>query len=124
DVSGREHQRNYPTRSASDIFTMLRRGKPNMHAYWPNGLNGPDIEYGNNPVVVTTNQTGYDRNKTTSLMTRAELEIKLPWVKGLSVSGNAAFDRQIDNDKLWRTPWYLYSWDRESYDENGQPVLV
>lgn len=124
DVSGREQNRNYPTRSAGDIFTMLRRGKPHMHAYWPNGKNGPDIEYGNNPVVVTTNQTGYDRNKTTNLLTRAKLEVNLPWVKGLSVTGNAAFDRQIDNDKLWRTPWYLYSWDRESYDENNQPILV
>lgn len=124
DVSGREQNRNYPTRSASDIFTMLRRGKPHMHAYWPNGMNGPDIEYGNNPVVVTTNQTGYDRNKTTNLLTRAKLEVNLPWVKGLSLSGNAAFDRQIDNDKLWRTPWYLYSWDGESYDGDGQPILV
>lgn len=124
DVSGREQYRNYPTRSASDIFTMLRRGKPHMHAYWPNGMNGPDIEYGNNPVVVTTNQTGYDRNKTTNLMTRAKLDVKLPWIEGLSLSGNVAFDRQMDNDKLWRTPWFLYSWDRESVDENGQPVLV
>ncbi len=124
DVAGREQKRDYPTRSASDIFTMLRRGKPNMHAYWPNGKNGPDIEYGNNPVVITTSQTGYDRNKTTNLETKAKLDITIPWVKGLSISGNASLDWQVDNDKRWEKPWYLYSWDGVSYDENGEPVLV
>lgn len=123
-MAGREENRNYPTRSASDIFTMLRRGKPNMHAYWPNGLNGPDIEYGNNPVVVTTNQTGYDKNKTTVLENRANIDVQIPWVDGLSVTASAALDRTIVNDKLWRIPWYLYSWDRESYDANGNPVLT
>ncbi len=123
-LAGREENRNYPTRSASDIFTMLRRGKPHMHAYWPNGLNGPDIEYGNNPVVVTTNQTGYDRNKTTVLENRANIDVEIPWVEGLSVSASAALDRTMINDKLWRTPWYLYSWDRETYDANNQPVLT
>lgn len=124
DVSAREMNRNYPTRSAGDIFTMLRRGKPNMHAYWPNGKNGPDIEYGNNPVVVTTNQTGYDRNKTTSLETKANLDIKIPWIEGLSVSGNASMDWEIDNDKRWEIPWYLYSWDGVTYGDNGEPILV
>ena len=124
DVAAREQNRNYPTRSAGDIFSMLRRGKPNMHAYWPNGKNGPDIEYGNNPVVVTTNLTGYDRNKTVNLETRSKLDINIPWIKGLSVSGNAALDWQFDNDKRWEIPWYLYSWDGATYDDNGTPLLV
>jgi TonB-dependent starch-binding outer membrane protein SusC len=124
DVAAREIGRNYPTRSAGDIFAMLRRGKPNMPAYWPNGKNGPDIEYGNNPVVVTTNQTGYDRNKTVSLETKANLDIQIPWVKGLSLSGNASLDWQIDNNKLWEIPWYLYSWDGVTYGNDGLPVLV
>jgi hypothetical protein len=55
--------RNFPTRSANDIFRMVMRGKPNLPAYWPNGTPGPDIEYGNNPVVVSTKATGYDRDK-------------------------------------------------------------
>ena len=124
DVAARDQDRNYPTRSAGDIFQMLRRGKPNMPAYWPNGKNGPDIEYGNNPVVVTTNQTGYDRNKTTSIESKANLDIDIPWIKGLSISGNASLDWQLDNDKRWEIPWYLYSWDGITYDDNNTPVLV
>jgi hypothetical protein len=95
-----------------------------MHAYWPNGLNGPDIEYGNNPVVVTTSQTGYDDNKRTDLMLGANVDIKIPWIKGLSLSSNIAMDNRYINDKLWQLPWYLYSWDRTSYDDNGVPELV
>ncbi|MET3112555.1 TonB-linked SusC/RagA family outer membrane protein [Pedobacter sp. CG_S7] len=123
NVAAREENRNFPTRSASNIFSMLRRGKPNMHAFWPNGLNGPDIEYGNNPVVVTTNQTGYDRNKTAVLQTNAKLDITIPWVDGLSISGNAGFDQQTNNNKLWQIPWYLYSWDGVTYDGSQVPVL-
>src|SRR5690554_2958888 len=124
DVSALFQNRNYPTRSAGDIFNMLRRGKPNMHAYWPNGMNGPDIEYGNNPVVITTSQTGYDRNKRTDLLLGANVEVKIPWIEGLSLRGNAAVDNQYINDKLWQIPWYLYSWDGTSRDDAGEPVLV
>jgi TonB-linked SusC/RagA family outer membrane protein len=124
NVAAREENRNYPTRSSADIFQMLRRGKPNMPAFWPNGMNGPDIEYGNNPVVVTTDQTGYDRNKTNILQTNARLEVTVPWVQGLSLTGNAALDKRNDNDKLWQIPWYLYSWDGVTYDDNKTPVLT
>lgn len=119
----REYNRNFPTRSASDIFTMIRRGKPNMHAYWPSGENGPDIEYGNNPVVITTNQTGYDRNKTMMLESRANIDITIPQVQGLTLSGNVGYDRTMNNDKLWQTPWTLYNWDGSTVDANGEPIL-
>ena len=61
DISGRQENRNYPTRSAGTIFAVLMRGYPTSPAIWPNGLNGPDIAEGLNPVVLTTSQTGYDR---------------------------------------------------------------
>jgi len=124
DISGRQENRNYPTRSASNIFAMLMRGYPTSVAYWPNGLNGPDIEYGNNPVVVTTNQTGYDKTKTYVFESRLKLDITIPWVRGLTFTGNAAIDKTIENGKLWQTPWYLYNWDGVTYDENNDPVLV
>src|SRR5439155_943995 len=49
DVSGRLEDRNFPNRSAGSIFRALMRGKPNLPAYWPNGLPGPDIEFGDKP---------------------------------------------------------------------------
>ena len=60
---GRQENRFFPTKGAGAIFRMLMRGKPQQPAYWPDGRPGPDIENGENPVVITTNDTGYDDDK-------------------------------------------------------------
>ena len=121
DVAGRMEDRNFPTRSAGSIFRMVMRGKPNMTAYWPNGLPGPDIEYGDNPVVVSTKQTGYDHDKRYVLNTNGKLKIDIPFVPGLSVTGNAAIDKSFRFRKVWATPWYLYSF--QGFDANNEPIL-
>ncbi|WP_170852562.1 SusC/RagA family TonB-linked outer membrane protein [Sphingobacterium wenxiniae] len=118
----REVHRNYPTESASSIWNRLRSSKPNMPDFWPTGEPADNGDSGN-PVVITTNQTGYDRNKSTVIETRGFLDLRAPWVDGLSVSLSAAMDNTIQNDKLWKTPWYLYAWDRNSMDAQGFPEL-
>lgn len=124
DISGRQENRNYPTRSAGTIFAVLMRGYPTSPAIWPNGLNGPDIAEGLNPVVLTTSQTGYDRDKRYIFESLLKLDITIPWVKGLSFTANASVDKNLTNKKVWETPWYLYNWDGVSYDANNEPVLV
>ncbi|MGZ8559048.1 MAG: SusC/RagA family TonB-linked outer membrane protein, partial [Chitinophagaceae bacterium] len=118
-IVGREESRYFPTESAGSIFRMLMRGRPNEPAIWPNGLPGRDIENGQNPVVITTNATGYDRDKRDYIQTNGKLEILVPWVKGLKVTGSAALDKYIFNGKRWQTPWYLYSWDKVTYETDG-----
>ncbi len=90
---------------------MLMRGKPNMPAYWPNGDPGPDIEYGYNPAVTATNATGYDDDKVYVLQSNLRMNINIPWVKGLTVTGNASIDKNFDFRKKFETPWYLYTWN-------------
>jgi TonB-dependent starch-binding outer membrane protein SusC len=124
DLSGRQTTRNYPTRSASNIHAFIMRGKPNMNAYWPNGLNGPDIEYGDNPVVTTTDQTGKLTNIDYVFENVMKLDADIPWVKGLKATGNFSIDKAMLNSKLWQTPWYLYTWDGSSYNENNEPSLI
>ncbi len=124
DVAGRQENRNYPTRSAGSIFRMLMRGKPQMHAYWPNGTPGPDIEYGDNPAVVSTDATGYDRSRWYVLQNTLRLNIDIPWVKGLSINTNAGIDKSFMFGKRFETPWYLYSWDGSTMGPDGQPLLV
>ncbi len=111
DVAGREEIRDYPTRSAGSIFRMLMRGKPNMPAYWPDGTPGPDIEYGDNPAVTSTSATGYDVDKRYIIESNLRTTIAIPWVPGLTLTGNASFDKTIRFQKRFETPWYLYSWD-------------
>jgi len=122
DVSGRQENRHFPTIAKGDIFRMIQRGKPTEPAYWPDGSPGPDIEYGYNPVIISTAQTGYDEDKRYILEGNLKLNIEIPWVKGLSVTTNAAFDKYIRDRKKFQKPWYLYTWDG-SVDTNGDPVL-
>ena len=115
----REENRNFPTQSAGSIFRMLMRGRPTEPEVWPNGLPGPDIENGQNPYVITTNQTGYVKNPTDYLQTNGNFEITNPWVEGLKLTLSGSFDRNINRNKVWETPWYLYTWDKISYEPDG-----
>lgn len=123
DVSGRQENRVFPTRGAGTIFRMLIRGKPNLPAYWPNGMPGPDIENGDNPVVISTPATGYVHDNNFVFNSNLRGQIDIPWVKGLNVVLNAAFDETFRPIKRFRTPWYLYTWDYATYDANGDAVL-
>jgi TonB-linked SusC/RagA family outer membrane protein len=124
DLSGRMEDKNYPTRAASAIFRMLMRGKPVYPGFWPDGTPGPDLEYGDNPVVVSTDATGYDRDKRYVLNSNLGFDIFIPWVPGLHINANASFDKDFRFRKRFETPWYLYSWDGRTYDENNNPVLI
>ncbi|MBC3785517.1 SusC/RagA family TonB-linked outer membrane protein [Spirosoma utsteinense] len=122
-VLGREEYRFYPTRGAGAIFRMQMRGKPNQPAFWPDGRPGPDIENGENPVVITTNATGYDRDKRDYIQTNGQLDFKVPGVDGLKFSATAAIDKLNQNNKRWETPWTLYE-RGTGVDANGIPNLI
>lgn len=123
-VLGRQEDRNYSTKSAGTIFRMLMRGNPTMPAFWPNGMPGPDIEHGENPVVITTDQTGYNKDKRYYLQTNGQVDITNPWVEGLKLSLTASVDKYMKKTKLWQTPWYLYTWQGAYEDDGVTPKLV
>ncbi|MEO7769307.1 MAG: SusC/RagA family TonB-linked outer membrane protein, partial [Ferruginibacter sp.] len=110
-ITARQENRFFPTKSAGTIFRMLERGYPTKPAYWPNGLPGPDIENGEQPVVITTNQTGYDKDTRYYYQSNGKIDIVIPWVKGLKLTGNVAIDKYIQQGKRWVKPWFIYSWD-------------
>src|SRR5207249_2306696 len=124
DVSGRLEDRNFPNRSAGSIFRALMRGKPNLPAYWPNGLPGPDIEFGDNPVVTGTPATGYDEDQRDYVQGTLGGDFKVPAVSGLTLRANASYDVVFRSERQWRTPWTLYTWDYQTRDSTGQPVLL
>lgn len=119
----RREDRNYPTVNAGDIFRMLMRGRPNEPAVWPNGLPGPDIENGQQPIVVTTNATGYQRSPSDFMQFNAAFHLTNPWIEGLKLTVLGAADRLNGSNKLWETPWTLYFWDRQTFGADGNPVL-
>ncbi|HEY4156388.1 MAG TPA: SusC/RagA family TonB-linked outer membrane protein, partial [Puia sp.] len=120
----REESRFFPTQSAQSIFRMMMRGRPTDPEVWPNGLPGPDIENGQNPIVITTNQTGYDRDKRDYFLGIGKVEINIPWVQGLKLTGSVSLDNQTKRTKTWQTPWYLYFWDHATYEADGKTPLL
>lgn len=123
-ILARQENLGYPTTSAAQIFRMLMRSSPTAQAYWPNGLPGPDIENGTQPVVVTTDVTGYNRDTRYYYQTNGKFELTNPWVDGLKLTGTASLDKRLRAVKNWQIPWYLYSWNGTSYDPDGTPSLT
>jgi len=119
-VTARQENRFYPTQSATAIFRMLTRGYPTRPAFWPNGLPGPDIENGQQPVIITTNQTGYDKDTRYYYQSNGKINIEIPGVKGLKFTGNVALDKYEQQGKTWAKPWYIYSWDNVTYQADGK----
>ena len=124
-ITGRQENRFFPTKGAGSIFRMLIRGYPTKPAYWPNGLPGPDIENGEQPVVITTNQTGYNRDTRYYFQTNGRIEITNPWIEGLKFTGNVAFDKYVQQGKTFTKPWNIYCRDYAKYLPDGKtPFLV
>jgi len=127
DVTGRQQNTNKPGAAgngALDPYWAMNRAYPYLPARWPNGLPGPDVEYGANSTVITTDATGYQKNTEYVIQGKAKLDINIPGIPGLTLTGIASVDRDIQVNKHFTKPWYLYTWDRVSYDANKQPLLV
>lgn len=102
---------NYPARGAGDIFSAIVRSKPILPAYWPTGEPGPDIEYGDNPVVRATPATGEDIHKAYYIQNTLKATLKVPGVEGLTLIATGSYDQYFDNRRRFETPFTLYTWD-------------
>lgn len=118
DFSAYQLYKRYPTKTAGDIVGQSTRLMPTMVSFWPNGLPGPDIEYGDNPVVTSTLETGTDETSGYKLQTTFNVTITPPFVKGLTL--NAYYNLDVNNEykRKWAQPWVLYSpdWSTAKYD--------
>jgi len=117
DVVGVQENRHYPTKSASSIYnTGLMRMYPTSHAIFPGtDLPGPDIEYGDQPMVSASDKTGFDDDKRYRSNNIISASLKIPGVEGLTLSGYYAYDLYVQDRKLFQKPWTLYTLDKEAY---------
>ncbi len=123
DVAGRQQNTHHTIYSEYETFRNVPRGKPTDMAWWFGKYPGPDVESDFNPVEMVTDLSGFDKDVNYVLESNIKLNVDIPWVKGLSVTGNASIDKNFDNDKLWKIPFYLYTWDKLTYDAEGLPAL-
>lgn len=113
DISSRLEDANFPSMSAGEIFGRIVRSYPTVLARYPNGLptNGLD----SNPVVLSTDQTGYEYDKKAVFNGSLTVDWNLAWlVDGLSADAYLAYDRVGKDHKKWQTPWYYYMWNEET----------
>ena len=109
DVAAFLNSRVYPYKSADAIVGQSTRLLPTQWSFWPNGLPGPDIEYGDNPVVTSTFAGGKNDQKTYRLQNTFNVTITPPFVKGLSVNGAFSYDLTNYYNKAFYKPWTLYT---------------
>lgn len=113
DFAGIQNDRTFPRNSASSIVGQATRLLPTQWSFWPTGEPGPDIEYGDNPVVTSTFETGRDEQKTYQLQNTFRVEITPPFVKGLTLRGQFNYDVNNFYRHRFFKPWILYfpQWD-------------
>lgn len=119
DINGSLENRMFPTRGEWSVFSMFRRSKPTDPAYYPNGLPGPDIEYGDNPVIISGLDPGYDNIKTYRVNSVISATLNVPGISGLTLSTYYAYDKDLGIRKLWEKPFTLYSLDTQAYLNAG-----
>jgi len=119
DVNGSQENSSYPTRGSGQLFEMTRRQRPTDPAYYPNGLPGPDIEYGDNPVVICTDEPGTNKYNIYRLNTTFSGTLKVPGVEGLTLSAYYAYDKYFQVRKQFQKPFTLYSLDKQAYLNAG-----
>src|SRR5690606_8532250 len=100
DVLGSLENRTYPTRGRTDVWGAIRRGRPTEPAYYPNGLPGPDIEYGDNPVVIVTDEPGSNAWKDYKIYSKFIASLKIPGIEGLTLNGIFSYDQSFNHNKL------------------------
>jgi len=115
DINASEEDKTFPTRSTGNIFGGLIRNFPNSPALWPNGLYGPDIEYGDQPLAISSFDGGFDDDKSYRINPMLTATVKIPWVKGLTLSGNYAYDMYFRVRKFFEKPITLYFFDKSGY---------
>ncbi|HOU96856.1 MAG TPA: TonB-dependent receptor [Bacteroidales bacterium] len=120
ELSGFQINRVYPYKSADAIVGQSTRLVPTTWSYWPNGLPGPDIEYGDNPVVTSTFAGGKDDQNTYKVLTTFSGTITVPFIKGLSFNANYSYDLTNFYRKRFFKPWILYypNWSAATRDPN------
>lgn len=119
DINGSQENREYPSTNANFNFEGAVKSLPTSPAFYPNGLPGPDIAYGQNPTVSSTSQTGFDDSKRYRANTIFSASLKIPHVDGLVLSSYYAYDINLGQEKLFQKPWTLYSLDVPAYLNAG-----
>ncbi len=118
NLSGRLQQLHNSTLGGASVFGTVRRLKPTEIAKFPNGLVGFGGEAGN-PLIITTDKGGYNDIQDKVFNSKLFFALNMDWLsKGLKLKGDAAYNYEISNGKLFYNTWteYKYHPENEEYE--------
>ncbi len=82
-----------------NVFSPMLINPPNYVAQYPNGLFGAG--FNNNNGWARAAQSGYYKDDPNALLTKFEITQDIPFIKGLSLKGVAAYDYKPEDSKFW-----------------------
>lgn len=110
DLLGRFGDRNRPGVDEANIYKQIFTNLPTEVGVYPNGLPGFGGENGQNPLIMSSRESGFVNRKDTDLRGKFSLDIKLDKVlEGLSLNGFIGIRKMNYDEKDWYTPWTVYT---------------
>lgn len=126
ELATREEMRNESNYSTANLFWEAFNAYPYLHDYYPNGLPGPGISWGNNIAILAKGGTGYYKERKNYINSKIGFDLQMPWItKGLYFNGFFAFDKMFRQEKKMMGMWDAYRYDESSdkymniYNETG-----
>lgn len=118
DLSGRMENRQAPP--SGGIFEHTLRNPPIYLAKYADGRLASPGSYPN-PLAMISEESGYNRTSSNYLLSNFQLVQDIPGVKGLSVKGVMAFDRNFSYNKTWNAWVPLYVKNADGTFESSAP---
>lgn len=114
DLFGKHTKRVLPRNGSANglgIYSHIGLSAPTKHPYWP-GTDYPAPGWGNdNALTYTSGEAGYINSPTWIFNGQTSIDIRLPWIKGLSVKGSFAYDYFTQQWKQFQNVNYVYNYN-------------
>lgn len=100
------------------IWSNIIVSFPVKPAFYPNGLPGNGSSRGLNPALIASGKTGYDNVDKKYINSGATVDIEIPHVKGLTLSGMGNYYVYNAFEEVLTRPWdaYEYNQDDSTYE--------
>jgi TonB-linked SusC/RagA family outer membrane protein len=108
DISARMEKTKEAATSSQGVFAETLRNPSTMPAVFSNGYLASPFG-GHNNTYAAIKDGGYSNSDNNTILTRFELEQRIPWIDGLAVKGVVALDKNYFERKSWSSAPHLYS---------------
>ncbi|MBX3255990.1 MAG: TonB-dependent receptor [Chitinophagaceae bacterium] len=112
DLFGKKTNRISSPLSSLGVFSWVGLSAPTVHAVWPGTDYPTNRGWGNLSVLASvTGEAGAVTTTAWSQNGQSTVDIKIPWVEGLSVKGSFAYDYFGQLTKNFQDVYYVYDYD-------------